>query len=383
MSDLSQEQIHTTVNKIRSLKLHGFAGDCGWAAIQINRKVFDGKGVYVAALNNFWLERDRWVGHVAVHFGDRFWDTSGTIREEDFIEWGMLDPEDPDYDVPGWDEDAAYSADIFEVTEEEIRQKFDICTIQESSTPLQRLIESVVSEVLKELAPEAPEDAPFGQYLFAPHRKDLSPEEKQESNTEAEMRFRDALRNHYEGDPRALGGLAQEIIDMVNKGWYTKILATPNETIYRYISDIDTKLAAQMLNLSPDTLEEAAGWVEKYGPGTMKPGGSFERGSGIHSWSTRLDEEWILADLHPPPLQPGQSALILVAKTGGNNFFINPNTIDNVEKLPSYAYYQDEVVSYGPVQFEEAWVLTNSKHGEYAKDAMEGNDVLFQLIESI
>ncbi len=43
---------------------------------------------------------------------------------------------------------------------------------------LTKLIQSILTEVLKELAPEAPEDAPFGQYLFAPDRKDLAGEEK-------------------------------------------------------------------------------------------------------------------------------------------------------------------------------------------------------------
>ena len=244
---------------------------------------------------------------------------------------------------------------------------------------LAQLIESVVSEVLKEVNPEAPTDAPFGQYLFARDRKDLSPEEKREENTELEDEFRDALFEHYQGDSRKLGKLANEIQGMVDKGWYTKILAAPDELMYRWISNVDMGVAAKMLNVAIEDLEEEAGWVGKYNSGVMIPGGPQGGPYGIHSWSTQLDEKWILADLHPYPLEPGQTAMILVARTSGQNFFINPNNIGNVGRLPRYAYYQNEVISHGPIKFETAWVLSNSNH---STEAIKGNDVLFQLIES-
>lgn len=129
---LSQDEIEEINSKIEALKIHGWGGACGQAAIQINKQVFDGQGEYIAALNNFWLERDRWVGHVAVLYGDELWDSDGLIEDqEDLRAWGMLDPEDPDWNVPGWDEEAAYDADLYEVSEAEILRKFDICTIVE------------------------------------------------------------------------------------------------------------------------------------------------------------------------------------------------------------------------------------------------------------
>ena len=234
--------------------------------------------------------------------------------------------------------------------------------------------------MLKELAPEAPEDAPFGQYLFAPDRKDLAGEEKKESNTDAEMHFRDALFDHYLGDSYLLGTLAQKVKAMVDKGWYTKILAAPETTVYRWISDVSMEAAANMLKTSVEDLEESAGRATKYGPGVMVPGGIIGADSKIHSWTTKLDEEWILADLQPPPLQPGQTAMILVARTSRRNFFINPKGIADVERMPRYAYYQDEVISHGPIEFETACVLSNSKH---SKERIKGNDALYQLIESM
>lgn len=50
-----QEMAKETLNRmlisqrIKNLKLNGFGGECGFAAIQINNKVFGGKGKLVGA----------------------------------------------------------------------------------------------------------------------------------------------------------------------------------------------------------------------------------------------------------------------------------------------------------------------------------------------
>lgn len=249
---------------------------------------------------------------------------------------------------------------------------------------LEQLIESVFAEVLKELAPEAPADAPFGQYLWAPNRKDLEGEEKWEDNTPIENRFRDALFQHYQGDPDMLGSLAAKVKNMVAQGWYEKILAPPEETVYRYITNVPTETAARILGTSVGDLEKDAlkypGIPQSHGSGMMKPGGSWSGTSGISSWSTQLDWEWISLDLTPPPVQPGETAILLAADAGsGTNFFINPSNIHNVERLPDYAYYQNEVIAYGPVKYARAWVLTNSKEGKQRIDAIEAEDAFFAL----
>lgn len=255
-------------------------------------------------------------------------------------------------------------------------------------TGLKQLVESIVVEVLTELAPEAPKDASFGQYLFAPVRRDLDPSERQESNTPMEDLFFDALRSHYNGSPDKLGKLAADIKNMTDRGWYENILTPPEETVYRYVSDVSTKVAARILGTSVAELEKSAlkfpGVPQSYGPGIIKPGGPWSGGSGISSWSTKLDSEWVEEDLTPSPLQPGQSAIILAADAGeGTNFFINPSGVEKVEDLPEYAYYQNEVIAYGPVQYAAAWVLTNSKKGKARIDAMEAGDVFHALEDAI
>lgn len=90
----------TIVDRIRSLRLHGYGGACGAAAIEINEQVFDGRGRYVAGVNDFWLNRGRGVGHVAVLYGGRYYDSSGIVSKGDLLDYGMLPEDDPRFQHP-------------------------------------------------------------------------------------------------------------------------------------------------------------------------------------------------------------------------------------------------------------------------------------------
>ena len=102
----------------KGLGFHGTGGCCGSAALAINEVLFGNQGQIVMALNNTILRRDEdFVGHVGVmDEDDVIWDSEtvyvGREGIEDFMEWGMVDPEDPDYNVT---EEQASSVDIFVV----------------------------------------------------------------------------------------------------------------------------------------------------------------------------------------------------------------------------------------------------------------------------
>lgn len=123
----SEEKLNkkNIAEKIKLLKLFGFAGFCGNAAIQINQKIFNNQGKYVAAVNKFlWRNHNRAVGHVAVEYNGNFWDSDARPKKQEEIEsWGMLDPEDSDYsEYEGWTEKTAYEVDWLEdLTEEEVK----------------------------------------------------------------------------------------------------------------------------------------------------------------------------------------------------------------------------------------------------------------------
>jgi len=224
---------------------------------------------------------------------------------------------------------------------------------------------------------EAPAGAPFGKYLFAPERNDLDPDAQQEQNTVKEQEFFDALSEHYNGSPEALALIAKKIISMSNKGWYSKILAPPNTLVYRFISDISTENAAKIVGstvgelsgfpIDDDDMKEFKKYedyslltnVTYHGQGTMKPGGDMSGVFGTHSWSTKLGMRWIIRDLGTIPLYPNESSILLTAETTSENFFIDPAGIAEVGDLPEFASYQNEVISYGPVEYDHAYVITN------------------------
>ena len=106
---MTDEQIS---KKIEALGLDGFGGACFEAANVINKKVFGHKGLIVGAANTFWLDRrkSRFIGHVAVFFEGKYWDSDAEPKEWEEIEsWGMLDPKDSDYVAHGWTEETAYA----------------------------------------------------------------------------------------------------------------------------------------------------------------------------------------------------------------------------------------------------------------------------------
>lgn len=112
--------------------MHGFSGDCGAAAIAINRVLFDGKAEIVAALNMEFASRGRWIGHVAVRLdhptlGLIYLDADAKVKPADQVEnWGMLDAEDPDHIEAAaeagitWTDEAAEAVTMRVVNEDEI-----------------------------------------------------------------------------------------------------------------------------------------------------------------------------------------------------------------------------------------------------------------------
>ena len=87
-------------DKIRSLNLNGFGGDCPEAAVLINNNVFKNKGKIVGVFNRAMLEYGQHpLGHVAVLYNGDYWDADAKPKTFDEIEsWGMLDPTDIDYE---------------------------------------------------------------------------------------------------------------------------------------------------------------------------------------------------------------------------------------------------------------------------------------------
>lgn len=117
------------VDKIKKLNLRGWGGHCGNAAIEINNKVFGGKGKYIVAVNKFlWEQYDEPVGHVVVKFNEKLWDTNGLTDMDHLESWGMVDENDSNYtDLDGWTIEAAYEVEVLEMSEDQVKLLFNKC----------------------------------------------------------------------------------------------------------------------------------------------------------------------------------------------------------------------------------------------------------------
>jgi len=116
----------------------GFGGECGAVAIAMNDVLFDGKGKLVAAVNMPLWRRGHLVGHVGVEHRGIVWDSEGTYEgssiEEDFLAFGMVDPDDPHYQPLTKEE--AEDAAIIGVTERQVQRLLPFCPARNPRTAL-------------------------------------------------------------------------------------------------------------------------------------------------------------------------------------------------------------------------------------------------------
>lgn len=213
-------------------------------------------------------------------------------------------------------------------------------------------IHGSLKEYIEEVAKaEADEDDLYGKYLFAPGRRDLGEEEKQEEDTEEEDSLKVALFNHYHGDKNSgLDQHAQEVLNLIKQNKYKKILAPPeSKAVYRVLGPINRHAAQQILHINIMDIMEAPNTAKlASGRFTLLPQEEYS----IQSWSTALKASWIIDDLYAGgDIYPEDFMVYVVVKSNTNNgsFFMNPKGIKNVEGMPDYAYRQDEVISYGDV----------------------------------
>lgn len=111
-------------------KIYGFGGECAEAAIAINDVLFNKEGRLVAAINKWlWDKEKRIIGHVAVQVGEDYWDSNGKKSWEEIESWGMLDENDPDYDLGDSPEENAFAVEKIYPSEEDLIEMFGGCNL--------------------------------------------------------------------------------------------------------------------------------------------------------------------------------------------------------------------------------------------------------------
>jgi hypothetical protein len=94
-----EEAVYEVIlTKARAQGFNGFAGNCGQAAVAINRTIFLDKANLVGAFNTTFFKKCKNArGHVAVQLCPKgpYLDADGYFKDIDDIEhWGMLDEHD-------------------------------------------------------------------------------------------------------------------------------------------------------------------------------------------------------------------------------------------------------------------------------------------------
>jgi GNAT superfamily N-acetyltransferase len=131
---------------LNKAELYGFGGDCGAAAVAINRVLFDGKGSLVAFVNKHLYDtEDRMVGHVVVKWMDSYWDSEGEKSRIEMESFGSLDRYDSDYSFPK-DADETEVEEI-SLSEEDVLDIFEGCNLNSMIEMLSSAKEEVQGEL--------------------------------------------------------------------------------------------------------------------------------------------------------------------------------------------------------------------------------------------
>ena len=210
----------------------------------------------------------------------------------------------------------------------------------------------------KTARPEAPKDAPLGQYLFAPIRDDVP----NEPNTNLENQIQNDLTRHYAGtgNPGNIEKSLVQLFDFEKKGMYKKLLEPPAGLVYRYISNIKPEVASALFlnDLPVEQITEEPNKAFYVSPiGIVEQpsaASSVKRGkTNLSSWTTSPRNS---AFSNFTETSSGRVAVLMVADVKSNNFVLNPENMSQFAKSLSMYTIEDEqeVIAYGPVNVVEA-----------------------------
>jgi len=226
--------------------------------------------------------------------------------------------------------------------------------------------------------PEAPEDAPLGQYLFAPARSDVpTPKEK---NTDLEKVLSRDLGRHFEGEGD-IASVEKSLVTLMGfekQGMYKKLLSPPAGRAYRFIKNIKPERASELFlnGYSAENIvsnPNVAFYVPNIGI-IDRPSAS----STVARGETNISS-WTISPTKPNfadfcSTRPDLVAILLVADIQSNEFFLNPDNISNFAQADrtaldaSLVKREREVIAYGPVNVIEASAI-------YIKPTVSGEEI--------
>lgn len=201
---------------------------------------------------------------------------------------------------------------------------------------LKEYYQFVLTEAQK-MEGEAPRDADFGRFAFAPTRQD-TPTPK-EPNTKSEDQALQALKTYFDKNQSGpLSLKAKQLWDLANQGYYSKVLS-PGEysTAYRILRMTSEQFSV-LSGLAPEAIRSF---------GTMNAGTLAPKGT-ISGWTVNPK---LFVD-NDVGYGEGEVIALFIAPIEGNKFFGNPGFLAKAVGSPMFQY-EMEVIALGPVQYSK------------------------------
>lgn len=217
-----------------------------------------------------------------------------------------------------------------------------------------RLTESQLRRIIRKALLE--EEKPFGDWLFG-YERGMPKNDDPEVDTEAELRLRDDLKNHYHGDMDDLTKWIDQLVSLENQGLYTDILSPPDgaKYAYRMMNNVTLKRLTDILGYEPEGYKAGEVYTEK--AGTFKP---FVPGREHYSWTINFRmfqnmlNDWGGFTSLSKADKSVQFLVFLRAPIATNTFLMNPRETQDISMRYSY---QEEVISVGEVTCDHVWYI--------------------------
>lgn len=218
--------------------------------------------------------------------------------------------------------------------------------------------------IFENVPPDAPDGSTYGKYLFDPIRRDIPDDEKEEMTPE-EAELLSGLQTWINNqNPSDLSAKFPKAYKLAQSGKYSKFLIPEDKPIYRGMSFSDDAILdfLKSTGLSKEDLKVKNDRMFVFENGTLQSPPSTK----IMSWSLSTeiasvftsDEDDILVAFKARPTK----------KNG--MFLLNPKRILQKMDFPML-YDEQEVISYGPVQYEKMVVFMNTDRTMPAKEWRE------------
>jgi len=235
---------------------------------------------------------------------------------------------------------------------------------------LEKLIESMVGQILLETSPEAPKNSIAGEYLWADPMNGVRRDDAVEKDSKDEVKALRGIQGWYitglQGPIKKALPVIQQLVD---EGHYKKYFNPPNTPMYRWLSRMEPTTVAKVFNLDIDELLANKNQVQVFGPGTLRA----QRGKSVTSWTVEPSLE-MLKQMSSP--RPYYTTVLVKARPnfGGNNFLLNPTELLRTfdpELFSSFLEEEMETIAVGDVHYESVVVLYIDKALDSEEEAIQ------------